>query len=158
MKIKQWELHDFLSQVGQFHSTFNHPIKEKPDLSDEELNELRIDLIEEELEELKEALNNKDVVATADALCDLQYVLSGAVLALGYGDKFMEMFQNVQNSNMSKVVATEEEAIEEVSKHLNDNVGYEEVNNGFILKREDGKVMKPSTYKAPTLGDILNEF
>jgi predicted HAD superfamily Cof-like phosphohydrolase len=43
-------------------------------------------------------------VEIADALCDLQYVLSGAILEFGFGGKFKSLFEEVHRSNMSKVV------------------------------------------------------
>ena len=45
----------------------------------------------------------------ADALADLQYVLAGAVLEFGMGDRFASIFNEVQRSNMSKACTTVEE-------------------------------------------------
>ena len=70
----------------------------------------------EELKELKEAIEENDLVEVIDALCDIQYVLSGAILEFGFAEKFKEMFDEVQRSNMSKVCKTEEEAVQ-TQKH-----------------------------------------
>ncbi|RQP19389.1 MAG: hypothetical protein EAS52_02475, partial [Parapedobacter sp.] len=77
-----------LTSVAKFHQTFKHPILEKPTIPDEQRCRLRVALIAEELKELEEAIADKDIVEVADALCDIQYVLSGAVLEFGLADKF----------------------------------------------------------------------
>ncbi|HRW99032.1 MAG TPA: nucleoside triphosphate pyrophosphohydrolase family protein, partial [Cyclobacteriaceae bacterium] len=101
---------DSLQLVADFHRTFRHPILSKPGIPDETRCKLRVALIAEELKELEVAILEKDIVEVADALCDIQYVLSGAILEFGLGDKFKALFEEVQRSNMSKACATEEEA------------------------------------------------
>lgn len=73
----------FLSLVAEFHRCFRYKQPEPlvPDLSDLKTNELRIELLREELRELRDATSRVDQL---DALCDSQYVLSGAVLSWGY--------------------------------------------------------------------------
>ncbi|MBP7357533.1 MAG: nucleoside triphosphate pyrophosphohydrolase family protein, partial [Cloacibacterium sp.] len=83
---------DSLNQVAEFHRTFNAPILETPQIPSKERCELRVSLLQEELNELKQAIEDNDLVEIADALCDLQYVLSGAVLEFGLGEKFVELF------------------------------------------------------------------
>ncbi|MEQ9168446.1 MAG: nucleoside triphosphate pyrophosphohydrolase family protein, partial [Fulvivirga sp.] len=87
---------DSLNQVADFHKTFKHPILESPGIPDEKRCALRVELIAEELKELEEAIKDKDLVEVADALCDIQYVLSGAILEFGLGDKFKALFDEVQ--------------------------------------------------------------
>ena len=99
-----------LNSVAEFHKTFKHPILDKPQIPSKDRCELRVSLIQEELKELEEAIANNDLVEVADALCDIQYVLSGAILEFGMGDKFKALFDEVQRSNMSKTCATREEA------------------------------------------------
>ena len=53
---------------------------------------LRVNLLREELKELEAAIADNDLVEVADALADLQYVLSGAVLEFGLGAKFRTLF------------------------------------------------------------------
>ena len=72
-----------LNDVAKFHDTFSLPIEEKPIIPDSKRCELRVSLLQEELNELKEAIEDNDLVEVADALCDLQYVLSGAILEFG---------------------------------------------------------------------------
>jgi predicted HAD superfamily Cof-like phosphohydrolase len=68
-----------LNQVGDFHRTFNAPILNTPQIPSEQRCELRVNLLQEELNELSQAIKDNDIVEIADALCDIQYVLSGAV-------------------------------------------------------------------------------
>ena len=75
-----------LSSVALFHETFKHPILPQPTIPSETRCALRVSLLAEELKELEEAIENKDLVEIADALCDLQYVLSGAILEFGLGE------------------------------------------------------------------------
>src|SRR6478735_11393302 len=101
---------DALNLVADFHNTFKHPILSQPTIPSEDRCKLRVALLAEELKELEVAILEKDLVEVADALCDIQYVLSGAILEFGLGEKFNELFNEVQRSNMSKTCATEEEA------------------------------------------------
>ena len=97
---------DSLNQVAQFHQTFGAPILAQPTIPAADRCNLRVSLLAEELDELKEAIAANDLIEVADALCDLQYVLSGAVLEFGLGEKFVELFNEVQRSNMSKACAS----------------------------------------------------
>src|SRR5690606_7335449 len=99
-----------LTAVAEFHRTFQHPILAQPAIPDEKRCNLRVSLISEELKELEEAIANRDIIEIADALCDIQYVLSGAVLEFGLADKFAALFDEVQRSNMSKACKTIQEA------------------------------------------------
>ena len=88
-------------KVKTFMQTFGQEVKLKPSFSTEKINDLRYNLIKEELEELKQALDNKDLLEVADALTDILYVTYGAGHAFGLDlDK---CFEEVQNSNMSKL-------------------------------------------------------
>ena len=105
-----------LNDVAKFHETFSLPVLDTPLIPDEQRCELRVSLLQEELNELKEAIATNDLVEVADALCDIQYVLSGAILEFGMGDKFKTLFDEVQRSNMSKTCKTMAEA-EATQKH-----------------------------------------
>ena len=87
---------DALNQVAEFHRTFRHPIEPRPLIPAEQRCRLRVALLAEELKELEKAIENQDIVEVADALCDLQYVLSGAVLEFGLGEHFKTLFDEVQ--------------------------------------------------------------
>ena len=119
------------SKVGIFMKTFGQDVKNKPSFSTDKINKLRIDLIKEELEELKEAMNNKDLIEVADALTDILYVTYGAGHA--FGIDLDKCFEEVQNSNMSK---------------LDDN--------GKPIYNEAGKVMKGPNYFKPDLSKFVS--
>ncbi len=119
------------SKVGIFMKTFGQEVKNKPSLSTDKINKLRIDLIKEELSELTDAMNNKDLLEVADALTDILYVTYGAGHA--FGIDLDKCFDEVQNSNMSK---------------LDDN--------GKPIYNEKGKVMKGPNYFKPDLSKFVN--
>ena len=87
---------DSLNQVAEFHRTFKAPVLATPQIPSADRCKLRVSLLAEELRELQEAIDNQDLVEVADALCDIQYVLSGAVLEFGLGEKFVDLFNEVQ--------------------------------------------------------------
>ena len=150
-----------LSQVAEFHKTFNAPILDKPQIPSDDRCKLRVSLLQEELNELQEAISNKDLIEIADALCDIQYVLSGAVLEFGLGDKFVELFNEVQRSNMSKACKTMQEALATLS-HYKQKDGtegyYKEVNGMYIVYRNgDDKVLKSVNYSPANLSNIIND-
>jgi len=150
---------DALSQVKEFHKTFDVPVLKTPEIPSKERCELRISLIQEELNELKEAIENNDLVEVADALCDLQYVLSGAVLEFGLGKKFTKLFDEVQRSNMSKACETQQEAIATLlhyKKKDKTEGHYKEVNGKYIVYRKgDNKVLKSINYSPANLKKMI---
>ena len=117
-------------KVGEFMKTFGQEVKSKSSLSSDKINFLRIDLIEEELDELKQAINQKNLIEVADALTDILYVTYGAGHA--FGINLDKCFEEVQNSNMSK---------------LGDN--------GKPIYSEKGKVLKGPNYFKPDLSNLL---
>ena len=125
-----------IEMVEEFHITFGHPVNDIPNVRDMKLNELRVNLIEEELNELKDALIAMDPAEAFDALCDLQYVLDGAFLALGFHNMKQEGVAEVHASNMSK---------------LGDD-------GKPIYREEDGKVLKGPNYRKPDLRVVLDKY
>lgn len=149
-----------LSQVADFHRTFHHPVLENPQIPPKERAELRVSLIAEELKELEEAIEAKDIVEVADALCDIQYVLAGAVLEFGLGDKFVELFDEVQRSNMSKACATEGEAKATVDHYEAKGFPceYEQDGDKFLVFRTaDRKTLKSINYSPADLKSIIEK-
>ena len=118
-------------KVGTFMKTFGQEVKTKPSFSTDKINKLRLDLIKEELSELTEAMNNKDLLEVADALTDILYVTYGAGHA--FGINLDKCFEEVQNSNMSKLDK-----------------------NGKPIYNEHGKVMKGPHYFKPDLSKFVN--
>ena len=148
-----------LNQVAEFHKTFKHPILEQATLPSKERSQLRIDLIAEELKELQEAVNDNNMVEVADALCDLQYVLAGAVLEFGLADKFKTLFDEVHRSNMSKACKTVEEANDTIAHYkTNSNVDayHKEIDGLFLVYRSgDHKTLKSINYSPADLKGLL---
>lgn len=148
-----------LQLVAEFHKTFKHPVVDRPAIPDEKRCRLRVDLLTEELRELEEAIQHKDIVAVADALCDLQYVLSGAILEFGLGGKFKELFEEVQRSNMSKACSSEAEAKETVEFYRQrDNTEcyyLQEGDKWLVYRTADNKTIKAKGYSPANLEAIL---
>ena len=117
-------------RVRKFMETFGQEIKEKAEFPNEKIISLRHDLIKEELDELKEAMDNKDIKEIADALTDILYVTYGAGHA--YGINLDKCFEEVQNSNMSKLGS-----------------------DGKPIYNENGKVMKGPNYFQPNLNKFV---
>jgi len=151
---------DSLNQVAEFHNTFRHPVLTSPRIPSEERCRLRVALLAEELKELEEAIENKDIVGVADALCDLQYVLSGAVLEFGLGPKFRRLFDEVQRSNMSKACHSIEEAEATVAHYRAKGTAcyFKEDNGKYLVYREgDQKTLKNIYYSPADLESIVEE-
>lgn len=150
-----------LTSVAQFHKVFQHPILEKPTIPNEKRSALRVSLIAEELKELEEAIQNNDLVEVADALCDIQYVLAGAVLEFGLKDKFNELFEEVQRSNMSKACRSIEEAEATINHYKSTkdvDSYYKEVDGLFLVFRtEDNKTLKSINYSPADLKTIIEK-
>ena len=145
--------------VADFHATFKHPIMEHPSIPGEDRCKLRVALIAEELKELEAAIKARDIVEVADALCDIQYVLSGAILEFGLADKFKELFAEVQRSNMSKACSSEAEARQTVD-HYKAKDGTEcyyrqEGDKWLVYRKSDNKTIKSIGYSPADLGKIL---
>ena len=117
-------------RVKKFMETFGQEIREKASFPSEKITSLRYDLIIEELDELKEAINKKDLKEVADALTDILYVTYGAGHA--FGIDLDKCFQEVQNSNMSKLGS-----------------------DGKPIYNDKGKVLKGPNYFKPDLGKFV---
>ena len=148
-----------LNQVAEFHRTFKHPVIDKPGIPSKERCALRVSLLAEEVKELQDAIADNDLVEIADALCDIQYVLAGAIHEFGLGEKFKELFDEVHRSNMSKACKTVEEA-ELTIKHYFDKDQtesyYKEVDGLFLVFRKaDDKTLKSINYSPADLKSLL---
>ena len=150
---------DCLTQVKEFHQRFEHPILPTPTIPDAKRCALRVSLLVEELKELQVAIENNDIVEVADAFCDLEYVLSGAILELGMGDKFPELFSEVHRSNMSKACKTLQEAEDTIKFYLEKDgtESYFKEKNGFYLiyRKSDNKTLKSINYSPADFKSIL---
>lgn len=144
-----------IKQVEEFHQLFDIVINETINIDDEKINKLRLDLLKEEISELEKALNEKNKVEVLDALVDIQYILNGTVLSLGYSKVFDQAFDLVHISNMSKACNDEHEVRETIKHYLNDynTTAYSKIKNGkyLIYRTEDNKVLKSINYKSVKL-------
>ena len=149
-----------LNGVVKFHEVFKHPIQKLPNIPDKKRCDLRIELIQEELNELQQAIIDNDMIEVADALCDIQYVLAGAVLEFGLGDKFSDLFNEVQRSNMSKACNTKQEADETVAYYAKQGTkAYVMPSDGkfLVYRTTDNKTLKSINYSPADLKKILAE-
>jgi len=128
-------LKETISAVEIFHDAFGIKNNYEPtiDLSEKDI-ELRYNLMNEENSEYLEAAKNGDIVEVADALGDQLYILCGTILKHGLQHKIVEVFTEIQRSNMSKLDI-----------------------NGNPIYREDGKVLKSSLYFRPNIKAILKK-
>jgi len=131
---KEVTVETIINHVKTFHESFgiNNEETPKADIGNEVV-ELRYKLMREENEEYWEAAKDNDLVEIADALGDQLYILCGTILAHGMQHKIVEVFEEIQKSNMSKLGA-----------------------DGNPIYREDGKVMKGPNYFKPNIKSILN--
>ena len=151
-------------KVQKFNKTFSSPTYNTytNDIwNDTKLIKLRQDLINEEVQELNEAIENKDITETMDALADILVVTLGAFDALGInGDK---VFDEVHSSNMSKLCNTIQEAQDSVEWYKKNKLDiYPEPDyrvdserEGYVIyNKSSGKVLKNINWKEPDLKDI----
>ena len=126
-------LKETIEEVAKFHDAFRIGNNFEPtvELTKDEIL-LRYKLMREENEEYLEAAENGDMIEVADALGDMLYILCGTILKHGMQDKIVEVFQEIQRSNMSKLDK-----------------------DGNPIYREDGKVLKSELYFKPDIASIL---
>ena len=131
-----------LEKVLDFQTSFSQPILENPSLVNKELAGLRFDLMKEENEEYLEAVLNNDLIEIADALGDQMYILCGTILSHGMQHIIEKVFDEIHQSNMSKL----------------DQDGNPIINgkNGVLDgSRPMGKILKSKTYFEPNLKQFL---
>ena len=88
-------------------------------------------LIAEEVGELNEAVKNEDSVEQLDALIDILVVTIGAIHSMGADAE--GAWKEVIQTNMSKI----------------------DTKTGKVIKRNDGKVLKPEGWQPPNLAPFL---
>jgi NTP pyrophosphatase (non-canonical NTP hydrolase) len=146
----------FISEVEIFNETMGKPNVYTPNIPEEQWQwEFVYNFILEELNEYKEACEQKDIAGVADALGDIMYVLCNGIILHGMKDKFTDVYNEIQASNMSKVCTTEEiakQTVEEREKTLGFPCHYEKIKENWIVYRSsDMKVQKSLSYFKPNL-------
>ena len=124
-----------IQAVTEFHEAFGLGLHNAPIVNiGEDRKLLRFNLMKEENEEYLEAVQNNDLVETADALGDMLYILCGTIIEHGMQYKIDEVFNEIQRSNMSKLGK-----------------------DGKPIYRDDGKVMKGPNYFKPNIKEVLEK-
>jgi predicted HAD superfamily Cof-like phosphohydrolase len=131
LSLSRSNMNPIVASLLEFNQAFDIPKLDSPDIGPEELIELRIKLLREEVEEYAEAARAGDLVEVIDALADIGYILGGTILNHGMQNIYDDAFDEVHRSNMAKLV------------------------DGKVLRREDGKVMKPQGWTAPQLAQFV---
>ena len=121
-----------INQVRDFHQAFKSPVLETPTIPDFSRVYLRQNLLVEEVNELGVASSKGDIVEVMDAIIDSMYVLIGTAHEFGLAHLLEDCFDEVHQSNMSKLDK-----------------------NGNPVFREDGKILKGENYFRPDLKKIL---
>ena len=125
------------------------------------LTDFIYNFILEELDEYKEAAEDGDIVEVLDAFCDIMYVLSAGIMAFGLKDKFLAAYNEVQESNLSKSCATEEEADATAKFRAAASrrpCHFEKRGDKYVVYRsEDRKVQKSLSYFAPNLRQFFTD-
>lgn len=149
-----------LAGVKEFNIAFKHPVFETPvKVIDVEYIKKRVEFIQEELRELVEAAEAQNIVGVTDALLDIDYFNLGTVFGMGVEKEFVDGFQLVQNTNMSKLCNSEEDVKRNMERLLKEGtpVDAKEVLPGkwALYNQKTGKVMKPDSYVAPDLNKVF---
>lgn len=180
----------YTSLVEDFHLTFKQVIGQTPSLPVKEVGLLRLSLILEELTELAEALGSETLtefqrmlykkseevrkivedkreylqptlLGVLDACADLQYVLSGTIVACGLHKKFDEAFEEVHRSNMSKACKGAEEAqathLHFIDKGTYNSIDYQGENIWLCFREPDRKLLKSIGYSPANLTKFIEE-
>lgn len=178
-------MNKYIETVREFHEVFNHPINEVNQEIPLNVRQLRVKLIFEELQELsvasdvtetflslcQEVINKKEniidgdnvnKVEELDALCDLQYVLSGGIISLGHSQNFDKAFENVHDSNMSKMCSNMKEALDTIQFYVSEkgetesNMQIKPKGTKYIVSRvSDNKILKNVYYKKTNLNPYV---
>lgn len=117
--------------VQEFMNASDQLVNKEPTLIDSATARLRMNLMIEEAQETHDANENKNLVEVLDGCADQLYILLGDIISHGLQGQIEESFKRVHESNMTKVV------------------------DGKVLRREDGKILKPDTYRRVDLTDLV---
>jgi len=123
-----------VKDVMKFHDVYGQPYSTQVTLIEEERYKMRHRLQQEENNEYLKACEEQDIVEIAHEIADEFYVLVGKVISHGLQDKIMDVFDEIQRANMSKLGI-----------------------DGKPIYREDGKVLKGPNYTPPDVKKIFKK-
>jgi predicted HAD superfamily Cof-like phosphohydrolase len=121
-----------LKAVEAFHKAFGQENGRWPRLISNSEYDLRHTLMKEENDEYLDACYKKSLVEIADALGDQLYILCGTILKHGMQHIIEDVFNEIQDSNMSKLGE-----------------------DGKPVLRSDGKILKGPGYFRPNINKFL---
>ena len=130
-------------QVLDFQKRVNAPIPDTPTLLPLQRANLRQSLLQEEVTEIASATElfaqgikdeHETLVDVLDGIIDCIYILIGTAHEYGLADRLVFAFTEVHESNMTKFGE-----------------------NGVAVFREDGKLLKPDSYRKPNLNQIIKK-
>jgi predicted HAD superfamily Cof-like phosphohydrolase len=121
-----------LEAVAEFHRAFGQKDGKWPQLISNAEYDLRHSLMKEENDEYLEACHANSLVEIADALGDQLYILCGTILKHGMQHIITDVFDEIQESNMSKLGP-----------------------DGNPILREDGKILKGPGYFRPDISKFI---
>ena len=116
-----------MSDIFSDQRKFMRACGQTTDTHNQDQFQMYCDLIREESEELIDALAQGDEVEQLDALIDILVVATGAIHSLGVDAE--GAWKEVMRSNFAKV----------------------DPRTGQVMRREDGKVLKPANWEPPRL-------
>ena len=179
MEVIPYKLPTQVDMVHEFHQRMVIKIEDEPTMPSENTAELRFNLIFEELLELAQAMgvmqhvkihltdtirrinkgerkDKKSLIEILDALCDLTYVINGTIVSIGLETVFVDAFEEIHRSNMTKVCHGEKEThetIKELIEKTGDNYSIIKVGRSdFVIQRtRDNKIMKSKYYSPANL-------
>lgn len=122
-----------MKNVFMDHARFMQACEQTTGVENQKQFKMYCELIQEEVKELTEACTNNDKVEILDALIDIITVTIGAGHSLGLD--MYNAWDEVHNSNMKKI----------------------DKETGMVLRREDGKILKPEGWTKPQLGKFIKK-
>lgn len=147
-----------IKQVTEFHKASGAFVGTEPSFPDKERVRLRVELIREEAREFAVACQQGNFIEAVDALCDIQYVLTGTIIEFGLQEKFDALFTEVHESNMSKFDSSTYDAQRSCEKYIKEGTDawYKLVGGKHVIRRtSDDKILKGLKFKKPDLKRII---
>lgn len=125
-------MQEYFKKVAEFQTASDQTVNTTPSFIPNQEARLRMNLAIEEATETLDGNVELNKTEILDGLVDQLYIWLGTVNAHGMQGLIPEAFNRVHSNNMTKVV------------------------DGKVLRREDGKIIKPEGYVSVDLSDMIN--